>query len=110
METGPVHGRHILEAVDKRVSTTASRASKWSCPSRNFAIGDIVLVVDNSAPCNSWVMGKVIQTVPDEFGLIHQVCITTITNSSNGKEDYLIQKDLNFFGSSLYSYVIVSSY
>ena len=54
---------------------------KWSRPSRNFAIGDIVLVVDDSAPRNSWVMGKVIQTVPDKFGLIRQVRIKTKTST-----------------------------
>lgn len=54
---------------------------KWSHPSRNFATGDIVLIVDDSAPRNSWVMRKVIQTVPDKFGLVRQVRIKTKTST-----------------------------
>lgn len=54
---------------------------KWFRPSRNFAVGDNVLVVDDSAPHNSWVMGKVIQTVPDKSGLVRQVHIKTKTNT-----------------------------
>jgi len=76
-----------------------------------------VLVFDESAPRNSRVMGKVIKTVPDKFGLIRQVCIKTKTstldrpitklcllheakrgksNSSNRIEDFLTQKVFNF--------------
>lgn len=39
--------------------------SKWSILKRNFEPGDVVLVVDSSSPCNSWIMGRVIQSLPD---------------------------------------------
>ncbi|KAF0038496.1 hypothetical protein F2P81_008980 [Scophthalmus maximus] len=39
---------------------------KWSRPSRKFAIGDILLIIDDSAPRNVWAMGKVIQMFPDK--------------------------------------------
>lgn len=54
---------------------------KWSHPSRNFTIGDIVLIVDDSAPRNSWVTGRIIHTVPDKFGLVRQVRIKTKTST-----------------------------
>lgn len=53
---------------------------KWSSPSRNFVPGDIVLLVDDSAPRNSWITGKVIQTFPDNQGFVRQVRLQTKTN------------------------------
>ena len=32
---------------------------KWSNPSRNFAVGDVVLVVDDRIPRSSWPLGRV---------------------------------------------------
>ena len=32
---------------------------KWAYPSRNFAVNDIVLVVDDRAPRSSWPLGRV---------------------------------------------------
>ena len=53
---------------------------KWMRVSRNFVSGDIVLLVDENAPRNSWVMGKVVQTVPDENGLVRRVRVKTKTS------------------------------
>ena len=53
---------------------------RWATCSRNFAEGDLVLLVDNCAPRNSWIMGKIIQTVPDKKGLVWGVRIKTKTN------------------------------
>ena len=38
---------------------------KWTGIKRNFVVRDIMLIVDETAPWNSWMMGKVIQTFPD---------------------------------------------
>ncbi|KAK7884419.1 hypothetical protein WMY93_027542 [Mugilogobius chulae] len=54
---------------------------KWARPSRNFAIGDIVLIVDDSSPRNSWVTGKVVQTTPDKSGFVRQVRVKTKTTT-----------------------------
>lgn len=53
---------------------------KWWCVSRNFVPGDIVLLVDETAPRNSWVIGKVIQSVPDEHRLVRRVRVKIKTN------------------------------
>ncbi|KAL7825761.1 hypothetical protein SRHO_G00334990 [Serrasalmus rhombeus] len=42
---------------------------KWTRISRNFTVGDIVLIVDHTAPRNSWVMDKVVEEIPDKNGL-----------------------------------------
>lgn len=36
---------------------------KWLVKKRNFQVGDIVLIVDDTAPRSSWVMGKIIQII-----------------------------------------------
>lgn len=53
---------------------------KWNNTRRNFSVGDIVLVVDDSAPRNSWMLARVIETIPDKKGLVRQVRIKTKTN------------------------------
>lgn len=58
-----------LQERQKRQST------RW-----NFVPGDLVIVLDESAPHNSWLTGRVVQAVPDKRGLVHQVRIKTRTN------------------------------
>lgn len=53
---------------------------RWTRPSRNFLVGDIVLVVDDTAPRNSWITGKVIHTISDKAGMVRQVRIKTKTS------------------------------
>ena len=53
---------------------------KWTGAKRNLAVGDLVLVMDNTAPRNSWPMGRVIETFPDKRGLVRQVRIKTKTS------------------------------
>ena len=53
---------------------------KWNKIKRNFIPGDIVLVVDDSAPRNSWIMGRVVKAVQDKRGLVRQVKIKTRTS------------------------------
>ncbi|KAK7944331.1 hypothetical protein WMY93_000059 [Mugilogobius chulae] len=53
---------------------------KWSGVKRNLSVGDLVLIMDNTAPRNSWLMGRVIQVYPDKRGLVRQVKIKTRTS------------------------------
>lgn len=53
---------------------------RWIRPKRNLAVGDLVLIMDNTAPRNSWLMGRVMQTFPDRKGLVRQVKIKTRTS------------------------------
>ena len=53
---------------------------KWTKVKRNFIPGDIVLIVDDTAPRNSWIIGRITEAVPDRRGLVRQVRIKTPTN------------------------------
>ncbi|XP_024123270.2 uncharacterized protein LOC112143483 [Oryzias melastigma] len=50
---------------------------KWFVTRRNLKCGDVVLIVDDSAPRNSWLMGKVEKTVSDSNGLVRRVFVRT---------------------------------
>ena len=50
---------------------------KWSQGKRSLAAGDIVLVVDSTAPRGSWLLGKVLETFPDKHGFVRSVRLKT---------------------------------
>ena len=54
---------------------------KWLKPRRNFMTGDVVLLVDSSSPRNSWLMGKVVETLPDSNGTVRRVKLKTKTST-----------------------------
>ncbi|KAL6483375.1 hypothetical protein MHYP_G00082470 [Metynnis hypsauchen] len=53
---------------------------RWATASKNFAEGDVILLVNDCAPRNSWIMGKIIEAVPDKNGLVRRVKIKTKNN------------------------------
>jgi hypothetical protein len=50
---------------------------KWNRQRRNFAVGDIVLVVDQSTPRNSWPIGRIVRVYPDKKGFVRSVDVKT---------------------------------
>ncbi|KAM7393992.1 hypothetical protein PAMP_020821 [Pampus punctatissimus] len=53
---------------------------KWMHKKKNLNIGDIVLVVDPTAPRGSWPLGRVLETRPDARGLVRSVKVQTQTS------------------------------
>lgn len=53
---------------------------KWMHKKGNLNIGDIVLVVDPTAPRGSWPLGRVLETRPDARGLVRSVKVQTPTS------------------------------
>ncbi|KAJ8353330.1 hypothetical protein SKAU_G00208970 [Synaphobranchus kaupii] len=53
---------------------------KWSRSRRNLAAGDVVLLVDSSSPRNSWLMGRVVETLPDSSGAVRRAKVKTKTS------------------------------
>ena len=62
---------------------------KWTQRKKNLAAGDIVMIVDDSAPRSSWVLGRVLQVMPDAKGLVRRVLIKTKTNTLERPVDKL---------------------
>ena len=62
---------------------------KWTQIKKNLATGDIVMIIDDSAPRSSWVLGRVLQVMPDAKGLVRRVLIKTKTNTLERPVDKL---------------------
>lgn len=56
------------------------KRGKWNSLKRNFQPGDLVMIVDDSALRNSWVLGRVLQTLPGSKGLVGSVLVKTKTS------------------------------
>ena len=52
---------------------------KWSVPRRNFAVGELVLVVDEKTPRAHWPMGLIEEVFPDSYGYVRNVKVKTAT-------------------------------
>ena len=53
---------------------------KWNQEKRSLVSGDIVLVVDSTAPRGSWLLGKVLETFLYKNGYVQSVCLKTKSN------------------------------
>ncbi len=42
--------------------------------------GDLVVIFDDMAPRNSWVLGRILKTLPGSKGLVRSVIVKTKTN------------------------------
>lgn len=46
---------------------------KWNQEKRSIVHGDIVFVVDSTAPRSSWLLSRVLETFPNKNGLVRTV-------------------------------------
>lgn len=57
------------------------KRSKWVQHSKNFNLGDLVLVINESTPRGSWPKALVEEIFPDKFGLVRRVRVRTAKTS-----------------------------
>ncbi|XP_071944630.1 uncharacterized protein [Antedon mediterranea] len=67
----------------KEYLPTMQERQKWFNPKRNLEMGDIVLVVDNSLPRNSWLRGRIVESKKDKSGLIRSCTVKTQFSTLN---------------------------
>lgn len=53
---------------------------KWNKKKRSLTPGDIVAIMDSSAPRGSWPLGKILEVFPDKQGLVRSVRLQTKAN------------------------------
>ena len=63
---------------------------KWCNTRRNFALGDIVLVVNDQAPRNHWKLARVVKVMADDKGLVRAVTIKTSSSTYDRPIDKLV--------------------
>ena len=66
--------------VREYLPTLQSRR-RWTRPRRNMAVGDLVLMADESTPCGEWALGKVLEVYKSNDGLVRTVKIKTKSSS-----------------------------
>lgn len=54
---------------------------KWKYPTRNFATNDVVLIVNDCLPRNTWLIGRIIDVFPDERGFVRRARVKTKTGT-----------------------------
>ena len=54
---------------------------KWFRPKKNFAVGDTVIVVDETLPRNAWAIGRITEVFPDKYGFVRRVKVKTKTST-----------------------------
>jgi hypothetical protein len=59
---------------------TLQLRKKWIKPQRNLCVGDVVLIVDEITPRNEWPLGRVVETLPGQDGLVRVVKVKTSKN------------------------------
>lgn len=73
--------QHIVRQFWQRWSqeylTSLRRYAKWHRPTRNIAVGDIVVLHDNNLIPTSWPLGKVLKTFSGNDGLVRVVELKT---------------------------------
>ena len=64
---------------------------KWNSTKRNFAVGDVVLVVDEKSPRGSWPLGHMQEVYPNRSdGLIRRVKVKTMKSSLERPIDKIV--------------------
>ena len=53
---------------------------KWCAVRRNFQVGDVVMIVDSTAPRGSWLLARIKETIADSKGLVRSVKLQTRTS------------------------------
>jgi hypothetical protein len=56
---------------------TLQLRDKWIKPQRNMAEGDIVLILDEASPRQTWPLGRVVKTFPGRDGLVRSAQVKT---------------------------------
>jgi Family of unknown function (DUF5641) len=50
---------------------------KWTRTERNVKVGDVVIVIDENAPRNTWLLGRVVETFTGSDGLVRSAKVAT---------------------------------
>lgn len=78
----------------KEYLSTLQARQKWLNNKRNFEIGDIVLLQDDSLGRNHWPMAKVISTFPDKKDVVRSVTVR-VSRSNLKKEPSVLNRPIN---------------
>jgi len=59
--------------------STLQLRQRWLQPSRNMNVNDVVVIMDDACPRNSWPLGRVLETYTGTDGLVRSVKLVSIS-------------------------------
>ena len=62
--------------------SSLNRRSKWSNPTKNIAVGDVVALTDDNAPRNQWKLARVVAVNLSADNLVRSVKIKVSSKDS----------------------------
>ena len=65
----------------KEYVPTLQERQKWLYPKRNLAVGDLVLMVDESLPRGRWPPGLIEEVLPDAKGSVRRVFLRVVVET-----------------------------
>lgn len=74
----------------KEYLPTIQQRQRWTRPRRNFAVGDLVLIVDQTVPRNQWLLGRIVEVYPGEDGYVRSVTVKTRSSMLKRPIDKLV--------------------
>lgn len=77
VEASAISCRPILDKMDSLISASPPRAPEMVTIEEKLKAGDVVLLIDSSAPRNSWIKGRILQSIPYASGTVCQVKLQT---------------------------------
>ena len=66
---------HFWRRFSKEYLRTILPRQKWHDTKNNLEVDDIVLAVDNNCPRSQWPLGGIVETYPDEHGVVRSVLV-----------------------------------
>ncbi|XP_055923981.1 uncharacterized protein LOC129954230 [Eupeodes corollae] len=70
-------GNHFWKRWVKEYLPSLTMRSKWFVETKPLAVGDIVIIVDENSPRNTWPKGKVVKPLPSLDGQVRSAVIKT---------------------------------
>ena len=68
---------HFCQRWENEYLSSMNKLSKWKYPSRNMAIGDIVILQESGTVPTKWPLGRILQTHPGQDNLVRVVTLKT---------------------------------
>lgn len=69
--------RHFWQRWSSEYLVILNKFSKWHYPKRNLAVGDVVVLKEDSILPTKWPLAKVIQVHPGQDGLVRVATVKT---------------------------------
>jgi len=69
--------RHFWERWSKEYLCILNKHNKWRFPTRNVAVGDVVILQERGMVPTEWPLGRIVEVYPGQDGMVRVVSVKT---------------------------------